>query len=48
MIGVSNYSDSDNTTCDWNISIGRSDAYDYEIELVIEAPDDVKVELFNG
>lgn len=48
MIGVSNYSDSDNKACDWDISISRSEAYDYEIELVIEAPDDVKVELFNG
>ena len=47
MIGVSNYSDSDNNSCDWNISISRSEAYDYEIELVVEAPDDVKVELFS-
>ena len=48
MIGVSNYSDSDDNACDWNISVVRSEAYDYEVELMIEAPDDVNVKLFNG
>ena len=47
MIGVSNYSDSDDNACDWNISIVRGEACNYEVELMIEAPDDVNVKLFN-
>lgn len=45
MIGVSNYTEDDKDFPNWNIRLTKGGHYSYECELIIEAPDDVKLDL---